>query len=38
MEIHHSNTITPITTNLNAAAAVPDMEGKTIENIFINLT
>jgi Fe-Mn family superoxide dismutase len=30
------STITP-TTNLNAAAAGTDMEGKTIENILINL-
>jgi hypothetical protein len=37
MEIHHFKIITMRTTNLNAAIAGTDMEGKTIENILINL-
>jgi Fe-Mn family superoxide dismutase len=37
MEIHHSKHHNAYTTNLNAAAAGTDMEGKTIENILINL-
>jgi Fe-Mn family superoxide dismutase len=36
MEIHHSKHHNAYTTNLNAAAGT-DMEGKTIENILINL-
>jgi Fe-Mn family superoxide dismutase len=36
MEIHHSKHHNAYTTN-NAAAAGTDMEGKTIENILINL-
>jgi Fe-Mn family superoxide dismutase len=36
MEIHHSKHHNAYTTNL-AAAAGTDMEGKTIENILINL-
>jgi Fe-Mn family superoxide dismutase len=36
MEIHHSKHHNAYT-NLNAAAAGTDMEGKTIENILINL-
>jgi Fe-Mn family superoxide dismutase len=37
MEIHHSKHHNGYTTNLNAAIAGTDMEGKTIENILINL-
>ena len=37
MEIHHSKHHNTYTTNLNAAVAGTDMEGKTIENILINL-
>ena len=37
MEIHHSKHHNAYTTNLNAAVAGTDMEGKTIENILINL-
>ena len=37
MEIHHSKHHNAYTTNLNAAIAGTDMEGKTIENIVINL-
>jgi Fe-Mn family superoxide dismutase len=37
MEIHHSKHHNAYTTNLNGAAAGTDMEGKTIENILINL-
>ena len=37
MEIHHSKHHNEYTTNLNAAIAGTDMEGKTIENILINL-
>ena len=37
MEIHHSKHHNAYTTNLNAAIAGTDMEGKTIENILINL-
>ena len=37
MEIHHSKHHQAYTTNLNAAIAGTDMEGKTIENILINL-
>jgi Fe-Mn family superoxide dismutase len=36
MEIHHSNTITPI--RRTACSSSGTMEGKTIENILINLT
>jgi superoxide dismutase len=36
MEIHHSKHHNAYTTNLNAAIAGTDMEGKTIENILIN--
>jgi Fe-Mn family superoxide dismutase len=36
MEIHHSKHHNAYTTNLNAIAGT-DMEGKTIENILINL-
>jgi Fe-Mn family superoxide dismutase len=32
MEIHHSKHHNAYTTNLNAAVAGTDMEGKTIEN------
>jgi Fe-Mn family superoxide dismutase len=37
VEIHHSKHHNAYTTNLNAAIAGTDMEGKTIENILINL-
>ena len=37
MEIHHSKHHNAYTTNLNAAVAGTDMEGKTIENILLNL-
>ena len=37
MEIHHSTHHNAYVTNLNAAIAGTDMEGKTIENILINL-
>ena len=37
MEIHHTKHHNAYTTNLNAAVAGTDMEGKTIENILINL-
>ena len=37
MEIHHSKHHNAYVTNLNAAIASTDMEGKTIENILINL-
>ncbi len=37
MEIHHSKHHNTYTTNLNAAVTGTDMEGKTIENILINL-
>ncbi|SEA82387.1 superoxide dismutase, Fe-Mn family [Flavobacterium gillisiae] len=37
MEIHHSKHHNAYTTNLNTAIAGTDMEGKTIENILINL-
>ena len=37
MEIHHSKHHNAYTTNLNAAVAGTDLEGKTIENILINL-
>ena len=37
MEIHHSKHHNAYTTNLNAAIAGTDMEGKTIENILSNL-
>lgn len=37
MEIHHSKHHNAYTTNLNAAIAGTDMEGKTIENILLNL-
>jgi Fe-Mn family superoxide dismutase len=37
MEIHHTKHHNAYTTNLNAASAGTDMEGKTIENILINL-
>ena len=37
MEIHHTKPHNAYTTNLNAAVAGTDMEGKTIENILINL-
>ena len=37
MEIHHMKHHNAYTTNLNAAVAGTDMEGKTIENILINL-
>jgi superoxide dismutase, Fe-Mn family len=37
MEIHHSKHHNGYTTNLNAAIAGTDLEGKTIENILINL-
>ncbi|WP_366185416.1 superoxide dismutase [Flavobacterium ovatum] len=37
MEIHHSKHHNAYTTNLNAATTGTDMEGKTIENILINL-
>ena len=37
MEIHHTKHHNAYTTNLNAVVAGTDMEGKTIENIFINL-
>ena len=37
MEIHHTKHHDAYTTNLNAAVAGTDMEGKTIENILINL-
>jgi Fe-Mn family superoxide dismutase len=37
MEIHHSKHHNAYTTNLNTAVAGTDMEGKTIENILINL-
>ncbi len=37
MEIHHSKHHNAYTTNLNVAVAGTDMEGKTIENILINL-
>ena len=37
MEIHHSKHHAVYTNNLNAAIAGTDMEGKTIENILINL-
>jgi Fe-Mn family superoxide dismutase len=37
MEIHHSKHHNAYTTNLNAAIVGTDMEGKTIENILINL-
>jgi Fe-Mn family superoxide dismutase len=35
--VHHSKHHNAYTTNLNAAIAGTDMEGKTIENILINL-
>jgi Fe-Mn family superoxide dismutase len=37
MEIHHTKHHNAYITNLNAAVAGTDMEGKTIENILINL-
>ena len=37
MEIHHTKHHNAYTTNLNAAIAGTDMEGKTIENILLNL-
>ncbi len=37
MEIHHSKHHNAYTTNLNAAVEGTDLEGKTIENILINL-
>jgi Fe-Mn family superoxide dismutase len=37
MEIHYTKHHNAYTTNLNAASAGTDMEGKTIENILINL-
>jgi Fe-Mn family superoxide dismutase len=37
MEIHHTKHHNAYTTNVNAAIAGTDMEGKTIENILINL-
>jgi Fe-Mn family superoxide dismutase len=37
MEIHHTKHHNAYTTNLNAAAAGTDMEGKTIDNILLNL-
>ncbi len=37
MEIHHTKHHNAYTTNLNAAVAGTDLEGKTIENILINL-
>ena len=37
MEIHHSKHHNAYTANLNAAIAGTDLEGKTIENILINL-
>ncbi|MBC5840316.1 MAG: superoxide dismutase [Flavobacteriaceae bacterium] len=37
MEIHHSKHHNAYTTNLNAAVTGTDMEGKTIENILLNL-
>jgi len=37
MEIHHSKHHNAYTTNLNAAIAGTDLEGKTIDNILINL-
>ncbi len=37
MEIHHSKHHNAYTTNLNNAIAGTDLEGKTIENILINL-
>lgn len=37
MEIHHSKHHNAYVTNLNAAITGTDMEGKTIENILINL-
>ena len=37
MEMHHTKHHNAYTTNLNAAVAGTDMEGKTIENILINL-
>ncbi|MEC5164514.1 Fe-Mn family superoxide dismutase [Flavobacterium sp. PL11] len=37
MEIHHTKHHNAYTTNLNAATTGTDMEGKTIENILINL-
>ena len=37
MEIHHLKHHNAYTTNLNAAVAGTDLEGKTIENLLINL-
>jgi len=37
MEIHHTKHHNAYTTNLNAAIAGTDLEGKTIENILLNL-
>jgi Fe-Mn family superoxide dismutase len=37
MEIHHSKHHNGYTTNLNAAVTGTDLEGKTIENILLNL-
>jgi Fe-Mn family superoxide dismutase len=37
MEIHHSKHHNAYTTNLNAAIAGTDLDGKTIENILMNL-
>ena len=37
MEIHHSKHHNAYTTNLNTAIARTDLEGKTIENILMNL-
>ena len=37
MEIHHTKHHNAYTTNLNAAISNTDLEGKTIENILINL-
>ncbi|MBL0014564.1 MAG: superoxide dismutase [Flavobacterium sp.] len=37
MEIHHTKHHNAYTTNLNAAITGTDLEGKTIENILINL-
>ena len=37
MEIHHTKHHNAYTTNLNVAVVGTDMEGKTIENILINL-
>jgi superoxide dismutase, Fe-Mn family len=37
MEIHHSKHHNGYTTNLNAAVAGTDLEGKNIENILLNL-